>query len=557
MGFAIFRLIPREYRAKGVLVVVTSVVRALLDVVGLAAMIAILPLIVAPGGFAENRWLSGIYNALGFTSERAFVWVACGVIVVVIALKGVLSLLISRFQNVYMMSLYRHYSQAMLEGYYRRGLLYIKGRNTAKLAFEVNITSMNYVQGVLMSVASMTSDGVLIVLMFASITLYSPVAALFVFAVFTPLAFIYIQSIRGRLQDYGKRENELRRKQARIVQETFKGYSEIEITGAFPQLDAEFEQGLQKISWLRRTVLVIQQTPTVIIETGIALALVVLVFLRVDAILLGVFGVVALRMLPAVKNMITSWITIRNNRYAEGIVEEAMRVLPSAPDSDSTERMPFRNTIVVDDVSFGFEGSASPVIDHLSLTIRKGERVGIKGASGGGKTTLFNLLLGFYPPLSGEILVDGVSIEGANRRKWQNIVGYVPQEVFVMDSTIAENVAMGGEIDRERVLRAIETARLGDFVAGLADGIDTHIGEGGARLSGGQKQRLGIARALYTRAEVLFFDEATSALDSATESEINASIRELSDTHSEITIIIIAHRESSLSFCDRIIEIGR
>ncbi|MDR0907719.1 MAG: ABC transporter ATP-binding protein/permease, partial [Rikenellaceae bacterium] len=194
-------------------------------------------------------------------------------------------------------------------------------------------------------------------------------------------------------------------------------------------------------------------------------------------------------------------------------------------------------------------------IDHLSLTIRKGERIGIHGVSGGGKTTLFNLLLGFYPPESGQILVDGVSIEGANRRKWQNIVGYVPQEVFVMDSTIAENVALGGEIDRERVLQAIEAARLADFVAGLAEGIDTHIGEGGARLSGGQKQRLGIARALYKRAEVLFFDEATSALDTATESEINASIHGLSESHAEITIIIIAHRESSLAFCDRVIEI--
>jgi ABC-type multidrug transport system fused ATPase/permease subunit len=550
-----FKLIPAEYRAKGVLVVVTSVVRALLDVVGLAALIAILPLIVTPGGIAENHWLAWLYAAGGFTSERTFVWVVCGTIVAVIALKGVLNLLISRFQNVYMMSLYRHFSRAMLDGYYRCGLLYIKCKNSARLAFDVNSVSMGYVQGVLMSAASMTSDGVLIVLMFGGIMLYSTVAGLMVFAVFTPMVFIYIQSIRGRLQDYGKRENEVRRRQSRVVQEIFRGYSEIEITGAFPRLEAEFEAGLQKISWFRRTILTIQRTPTIIIETGIALALVVLVFLRVDAILLGVFGVVALRMLPAVRNIITSWISIRNTRYTEAIVEEAMNVSPSAIGGDSAERMPFSEAIVVDDVSFGFEGDDEPVIDHLSLTIRKGERIGIKGVSGGGKTTLFNLLLGFYPPASGQILVDGVSIEGANRRKWQNIVGYVPQEVFVMDSTIAENVALGSEIDRARVLRAIEAARLGDFVSGLAEGIDTHIGEGGARLSGGQKQRLGIARALYKRAEVLFFDEATSALDTATESEINASIRGLSETHAEITIIIIAHRESSLAFCDRVIEI--
>jgi ABC-type bacteriocin/lantibiotic exporter with double-glycine peptidase domain len=556
MNFKPFKLIPAEYRTKGVLVVATSVVRALLDLVGLAALIAILPLIVTPGGITQNRWLSGLYTVGGFTSETTFTWVVCGAIVVVVALKGVLNLLISRFQNVYMMSLYRHFSRAMLDWYYRHGLLYIKGKNSARLAFDVNSLSMGYVQGVLMSVAAITSDGVLIVLMFAGIMLYSTVAGLMVFAVFTPLVFIYIQSIRVRLQDYGKRENEVQRRQSRVVQEIFRGYSEIEITGAFPRLEATFDEGLQKISWFRRTILTIQRTPTIIIETGIALALVVLVFLRVDAILLGVFGVVALRMLPAVRNIITSWISIRNTRYIEAIVEEAMNASPDVPESDSAERMLFREAIVVDDVSFCFDDDIDPVIDHLSLVIRKGERIGIRGTSGGGKTTLFNLLLGFYPPESGQILVDGVSIEGANRRKWQNIVGYVPQEVFVMDSTIAENVALGGEIDRERVLQAIEAARLNDFIAGLAKGIDTHIGESGARLSGGQKQRLGIARALYKRAEVLFFDEATSALDTTTESEINASIRGLSETHTEITIIIIAHRESSLAFCDRVIEIG-
>jgi ABC-type bacteriocin/lantibiotic exporter with double-glycine peptidase domain len=435
------RLIPREYRAKGVLVVVTSVITALLDLVGLAALIAILPLIVTPGGIAENRWLAWLYEAGDFTDETTFTWVVCGVIVAIIALKGVINLLIARFQNGYMMSLYRYYSRAMLEGYYRRGLLYIKGKNSARLAFEVNNSSMNFVQGVLMNMASMTSDCVLIVLMFAGIVAYSPTAALMVFALFVPLVFIYIQSIRGRLQDYGKRENEVRRKQARIVQEIFRGYSEIEITGAFPQLEAEFDKGLGQISWFRRTILTIQRTPTIIIETGIALALTALVFMKVDAILLGIFGMVALRMLPAVRNMISLWITIRNTRYTEAIVEEGLNSQPLSAEGNSSERMTFERSIVMDDVSFGFEGDSEPVIDHLSLVIGKGERIGIKGVSGGGKTTLFNLLLGFYPPQSGEILVDGASIEGAGRREWQNIVGYVPQEVFVMDSTIAENVA--------------------------------------------------------------------------------------------------------------------
>ena len=184
------------------------------------------------------------------------------------------------------------------------------------------------------------------------------------------------------------------------------------------------------------------------------------------------------------------------------------------------------------------------MLHGLTLTIRKGEHVGIRGASGAGKTTLFNLLLGFYTPTGGEIMIDGEPLTAANRRRWQNAVGYVSQHVFLLDGTLLENI--------EESLRA---ARLEDFVQSLSAGIDTPIGEAGNKLSGGQRQRIGIARALYKQANILFFDEATSALDSGTEEGINRSIAELSQHNRDLTIVVIAHRESSLEYCDRIITL--
>ncbi|MEG0499029.1 MAG: ATP-binding cassette domain-containing protein, partial [Alistipes sp.] len=223
------------------------------------------------------------------------------------------------------------------------------------------------------------------------------------------------------------------------------------------------------------------------------------------------------------------------------------------------ERLPLHRQITVRNLSFRFDDAEKEILHDFSLAIRKGERVGIRGASGAGKTTLFNLLLGLYTPTAGEILIDDTPLTATNRRRWQNAIGYVSQSVFIADSTFLANVALGyptAAIDRERALRALEAAKLREFIDTLPAGIDTPIGECGCRLSGGQRQRIGIARALYKQADVLFFDEATSSLDSRTEQSVNQAIEELSEKNKELTIIVIAHRDSSLDYCDRILTIG-
>ena len=169
-------------------------------------------------------------------------------------------------------------------------------------------------------------------------------------------------------------------------------------------------------------------------------------------------------------------------------------------------------------------------------------------------------MLGLYTPTSGEILIDGVALKGEMVRKWQNSIGYVSQSIFLADDTLLANIAFGcddKEVDMARIERAVEAASLTEFVASLPNGLNSRIGECGALLSGGQRQRIGIARALYKQADILFFDEATSSLDSATEQSINRSIERLSADNEELTIVVVAHRESSLAYCDRVITIEK
>jgi ABC-type multidrug transport system fused ATPase/permease subunit len=214
----------------------------------------------------------------------------------------------------------------------------------------------------------------------------------------------------------------------------------------------------------------------------------------------------------------------------------------------------FNHSIEIENLGFAFP-DGGVIIEKFHSTIHKGERIGVRGPSGSGKSTLFNLLWGFFPPTAGSIRIDDKVLTPSNRRQWHRLVGYVPQEIFIIQGSLADNIALGQPIVPEKIERILEQVQLKEWAFELPKGIDTPLGEYGSRLSGGQKQRIGIARALYKEAEVLFFDEATSALDSYTEQEINVALQELSDTHKELTMIIIAHRETSLAFCDRVIEL--
>ena len=220
--------------------------------------------------------------------------------------------------------------------------------------------------------------------------------------------------------------------------------------------------------------------------------------------------------------------------------------------------MELKNCIELRNVSFKFDNAEHHTLENISLKICRGESVGIQGASGVGKTTLFNIILGLYRPSSGSVNIDGIELNSSNIRKWQNSIGYVSQSLFISDGTLLENIAFGigrADIDLDTANRVVDIANLRTFVDSLPEGLNTCIGEQGARISAGQRQRIAIARALYRGCDVLLFDEATSSLDRGTEYSINEAIRELKRTNSDLTIVVIAHRESSLEFCDRIITL--
>ena len=228
--------------------------------------------------------------------------------------------------------------------------------------------------------------------------------------------------------------------------------------------------------------------------------------------------------------------------------------------SDGAAHLPLRNSLELRHVTYTYPQAARPALVGLSLTIPAKATVGFVGATGAGKTTVMDIILGLLEPQQGEVRVDGIPLNGENVRGWQRAIGYVPQHIFLVDDTVAGNIAFGvrpHKVDMLAVERAARYAELHDFVTGeLPQGYRTMIGERGMRLSGGQRQRIGIARALYHDPEVLLLDEATSALDNVTERAIMGALHNLANVK---TIVLIAHRLSTVRTCHRIflLEHGR
>jgi len=221
------------------------------------------------------------------------------------------------------------------------------------------------------------------------------------------------------------------------------------------------------------------------------------------------------------------------------------------PENLGNEEIKFNKKIELKNVSFSYEENKD-ILKDINLIIKKGEKVGIVGESGSGKSTLVDLIIGLYKPKKGKIFIDNVELNEKNLKSWRKKIGYIPQNIYLFDGTVAENVAFGEDFDENRVKEVLKLANILDFLEKNHQGIYTRVGENGVKLSGGQKQRVAIARALYNNPEILVLDEATSALDNETEKKIMDEIYKIGKNK---TMIIIAHRISTLDRCDRIIKL--
>lgn len=535
----ILNLLIAEEKRKGLWVAGSIFLSAIIDFIGLATLMPVLYFLLDGG---EQR--------------KAALWF-CLLAIVVVIIKSILSTLFSRYQQKFLLELYKRLSFSLFTAYYRRGLLFIREQGINRLGYEVNFVCYAFSLNILAPLLRIVGDCLLMVMVMVALLIYDWYTALILFVSFLPFILLYTFSIRKHAREFGRQELEARRKQTRVVTDTFGGFAELEVNDAFYNMKEYFKEGLEQITNNRMKMETMARIPMLLSELSAITGLTWMTMTGTGDIkmLIGIFAIAAFRLLPALRGILSGWTLIQNNASNLQIIEEGLKDDNKTPETAGT--LDFEKELSVIDLCYKY-GEGEMILEHFSCKIRKGEYIGFQGYSGAGKSTLFNLLLGFLTPQSGEIRIDHTKLTADIQAKWLRKTGYVQQNVYIFQGSLAENIALGcKDIDKEKINRILKQVCLYDWVQTLSKGMETSLGEFGNKISGGQKQRIGIARALYKEAEIILLDEATSALDNETEKEINNMLASLRKTYIGLTILSIAHRESSLSYCDRIINVNQ
>jgi ATP-binding cassette, subfamily B, bacterial PglK len=550
---------------------------SILEVFGTGIIGPFIAVATNPDLIKTNYWLSIVYHQFKFSSAQNFTFALGSLVIIAFYIKAFLSFTAQKFVFQFGYTLKGDLSAKLLKAYLEAPYSFHLRINSATLIQNVIGTTDNVCLGVVMPLLTSISNAAVILALTLLLIKASPMALVMI-ALLLPIVIGLIESLRSRLAFWSKEGWGASAEMIRILNHGLGGLKETRVIGCESYFEQQMKQQTKRYAKNLTLAQGYGNLPRFAIEAFMITFIVgfTLLFLHLNqgqeqnlTAILGIFALASIRLLPAISNLVGNINTFRANTFAIDKlftdlkeIETGERIATidnrdsSKNLSSSADRSPllFRKEIVFDKITFQYPESSKKSLDRISLTIKKGESIGVIGKSGAGKTTLVDVLLGLFTPGSGDITVDGVSVYD-NLRAWQNTIGYVPQSIFLIDDTLERNIAFGvpdGLIDRHRLTKAIEMAQLSEVVAQLPDGIQTTVGERGLLLSGGQRQRVGIARVLYHEREILVFDEATAALDTETERLVTEATKALSGTK---TIVIIAHRLSTIEHCDRIYQI--
>ncbi|UOQ74418.1 ABC transporter ATP-binding protein [Hymenobacter cellulosilyticus] len=531
---------------------------------GLASLVPIMVVAGEPNGIQKNKYFNWLFHTLNFESERGFLLFLIVGIFVFFLLKNAFSVWINYIQTKFTAEVGLHIIETQLEKYLNFPFWHFNDYGSASLVNSSIQVPSTYVNMVMRPLFIFFSELAIILVIVIGIMVYQPLLLAILVVVLAPTTWLTYRVLRTRSQYIGNRINDLNPISFATINDLFTGFVELRLANKQRRFRDQLLESQREIRKLDAEAYLYSLIPLRIIEM-VAILGVVTIFLyslffannSANLIaLVGLFAAAAYRLMPSVNRILMSMVQIKQSQYA-------IENLENFRTSEYNEQVPeqqlpltFNKSLELDHLSFAFPKEDRLVLQEVTLKIRKGEKIGFIGSSGSGKTTLMNVLLRFYTEQHGKILVDGQPLTAQHLQAWHSIIGYVKQDTFLMQASIKDNITLGDPVvDEARLQYAIEQASLQNFIQGLPLGADTLIGERGSKLSGGQRQRIGIARAMYKRTEILMLDEATSALDNETEREVNEAINKLSQT--DMTILIIAHRITTLRECDRIYELNQ
>jgi len=535
----------------------------------LGSVLSIGPFMALVGDMSQLQGdgiVGDIYRMSGLEDPRTFLfWTGIGVLLA-LTVAALISMFTTWRLSMYATRVGAELSSRLYSHYMHQPWLFHASGSSSQLTNKIAQECGRVTGGIINPLMQMNARIVMAVLMAVAIFVFNPIVAITGLVIFASAYMAMYRIVRQRLIRNGGTITTSNRMRFKMMGEGFGGIKDALLLGRQGVFTDRFQQASFRLANAQGKNQVMSQVPRYVMEL-IAFGSVIFLILYLLAAhdgnlgtilpLLSVYALAGFKLLPAFQQIYSSISGIRGSLTAfEGLRDDlrasATATLQRTPNENLGEHLTPRESIELKNIQFTYPGKPEPALRGVTMTIGVNKVIGLVGASGSGKSTAIDLLLGLIQPEKGELLIDGEPITKQQLRAWQNSLGFVPQSIFLADSSIRENIAFGLPpelVDEEKVQRAATMAHLDELLAELPEGLNTRVGERGVQLSGGQRQRIGIARALYHDADVLILDEATSALDGITEKLIMDAIHDFSGKK---TIIMIAHRLATVRRCDAV-----
>jgi len=558
-----FRMLPRQDRWHWASLIPFSFFEALFESMGAGALFFLIKILNSPDEVFNIPVVGKIYSAVSIQDYKSIILSFAVMVVLFYLIKNGFIFLTVYLRCSLSNSTVAKLSSRMYSEYLDAPYSFHLRRNSAELIDMALRSIQEAVRLVLASGVALCSEILVLLGIITVLVVASPLITITSVALLSVLLGILLLATHRMFFAFGAQEQRLRKDAIQLLQQTFGSIKEVKVMGQAGTWKQVFGTLQKTLSRVRRWHETLNSSPRFVVETvfvAIPLVMVLFTFNEADSSrelmpVLALFAYAGFRAIPSFNRVTMHLNNISLGRKAVELLwkdQEEFRSTRKDRPPDSPGHLEFKDSLVIEKVSYAYEDRQEKILQDISLTIKQGGSLGIAGQTGVGKSTLIDLVLGLLVPTGGRILVDGNNIR-EHLRAWHRKIGYVPQHIYLFDDTLRRNIAFGvpdHEVEEVRIASSIRLAKLESLVSKLPEGLDTVVGERGIRFSGGERQRVAIARALYRDPEILIFDEPSSALDDRTELDLAASIHAL---HGKKTVIVAAHRSNILKYCDRIV----